>query len=206
MANAFNLLQARDLIWGCVVNNYLMGREPPAFDLLYWNSDSTRMPYRMQSFYLRNMYLHNRLREPGAITLADEPIDLANIDLPAFYLATHRDHIAPWTSCYRSARLAGGDTTFVLGGSGHIAGVINPEGSPKYGYWTNDARPDDPEQWLAGATAHEGSWWPVWRDWLAPLRGGEVTAREPGDGELAAIEDAPGSYVRIRVDRPVASG
>ena len=202
LANAFNLLQARDLIWGFVVNNYLMGREPNAFDLLYWNSDSTRMPYRMQSFYLRNMYLHNRLREPGGITLAGEPIDLSKIDIPAFFLATQRDHIAPWPSCYRSALLPGGERHFVLGGSGHIAGVINPEGSPKYGYWTNDERPDDPEQWFANASAHEGSWWPEWRDWIQRFSGGEVAARQPGDGKLDVIEDAPGSYVRVRVDRP----
>ncbi len=205
LANAFNLLQARDLIWGGVVNNYLMGREPSAFDLLYWNADSTRMPYRMQSFYLRNMYLHNRLREPGGITLAGEAIDLASIDIPAFFLATQRDHIAPWTGCYRSARLPGGDKRFVLGGSGHIAGVINPEGSPKYGYWTNDEQPDEPEQWLAGATAHEGSWWPAWRDWLAPLRGDEVNTRQPGDGALDVIEDAPGTFVRTRADRSMGA-
>jgi len=203
LANAFNLLQARDLIWGCAVNNYLMGRQPPAFDLLYWNSDSTRMPYRMQSFYLRNMYLHNRLREPGGIVLNGEPIDLGNIDMPAFFVATQKDHIAPWTSCYRSHLLVGGETRFVLGGSGHIAGVINPEGSGKYGYWTNDDQTADPETWLAGASERSGSWWREWGDWIARFSGGDAAARQPGDGDLGIREDAPGSYVRERIDRPL---
>ncbi|WP_440995721.1 PHA/PHB synthase family protein [Arhodomonas sp. SL1] len=200
LANAFNLLQANDLIWGFVVNNYLLGRDPAPFDLLYWNSDSTRMPRRMHSFYLRNMYLENRLREPGGIELAGEPIDLSAIRLPAFFVATRGDHIAPWHSCYRSALLHGGRKRFVLGGSGHIAGVINPAGSQKYGYWSHGRLPADPEQWLAAAQEHQGSWWPEWLAWVQRHSGGEVPARSPGDGALTPIEEAPGSYVRVRVD------
>ena len=206
LANAFNLLQANDLIWGFVVTNYLLGRDPPAFDLLYWNSDSTRMPRRMHSYYLRRMYLENRLREPGALRLAGQPIDLGAIRVPAFCLATRGDHIALWPSCYRSARLLGGPTRFVLGGSGHIAGVINPEGSPKYGYWTNARQSVDPERWLAGAEHHDGSWWPEWRRWVARHAGGQTAARVPGDGALPPLEDAPGSYVRVRIDGPDGPG
>lgn len=203
LANAFNLLQARDLIWGFGVSNYLLGKTPPAFDLLYWNSDSTRMPRRMHSFYLRNMYLENRLREPGGITLAGEPIDLGKVRLPVYVLAAQKDHIAPWTSCYRSAKLLGGRRVrFVLGESGHIAGVMNPAASGKYGYWTNDRRPADPEKWLEGASYHEGSWWPHWREWLSQHSAGQVAARAPGDRELDIIEPAPGSYVRVRADEP----
>jgi len=203
LATAFNLLQARELIWGASVNSYLLGREPPAFDLLCWNSDSTRMPRRMHSFYLRNMYLENRLREPGGITLAGVPIDLRRVRLPAFLLATQRDHIAPWRSCYRSARLLGGRRVrFVLGESGHIAGAMNPAGSGKYGYWTNRRLPAQPDEWLAGAAHHPGSWWPEWRAWLERFGGGTVPARRPGDGALTPIEPAPGSYVRVQVDEP----
>ncbi|MCA1769623.1 MAG: class I poly(R)-hydroxyalkanoic acid synthase [Halomonas sp.] len=158
LANAFNLLQSADLIWGFVINNYLLGKEPKAFDLLYWNSDSTRMPRRMQSFYLRNMYLNNRLAEPGGITLAGEAIDLGKVNIPAFFVATEKDHIAPWQSSYRGAHLLGGRPRFILGGSGHIAGVINPADSGKYGYWSYGHLPNDPDRWLESATHHEGSW------------------------------------------------
>lgn len=203
LATAFNLLQARELIWGCGVNNYLLGREPPAFDLLYWNSDSTRMPRRMHSFYLRNMYLENRLRGPGGITLAGLPIDLGRVRLPTFVLAAQRDHIAPWRSCYRSAKLLGGRRVrFVLGESGHIAGVMNPAGSGKYGYWTHRRLPPQPDDWLADAEHRQGSWWPEWHTWLQRFSGGPVPARKPGDGRLAPIEPAPGSYVRVQVDEP----
>ena len=198
LANAFNLLQSNDLIWSFVVNNYLLGREPSAFDLLHWNSDSTRMPCRMHSSYLRNMYLENRLREPGAIRLAGEAIDLRAVRVSSFCLATRNDHIAPWQSCYASARLLGRSPRFVLGGSGHIAGVINPAGSTKYGYWSGSRLPADPERWLQGAEYQEGSWWPNWRKWLRRSSGGQVDAREPGGGKLQPVEDAPGSYVRVR--------
>jgi polyhydroxyalkanoate synthase subunit PhaC len=206
LSNAFNLLQSADLIWGFVINNYLLGREPQAFDLLYWNSDSTRMPRRMQSFYLRNMYLENRLAEPGGITLAGEAIDLSKVRIPTFFVATEKDHIAPWQSSYRGAHLLGGRPRFLLGGSGHIAGVINPAGSPKYGYRTYGHLPKDPERWLASATHHPGSWWPEWRSWVKRHAGGQVPAREPGGGRFTPIEDAPGSYVRVRADEAITPG
>ncbi len=200
MAQAFNLLRENDLIWSFFVDNYLLGREPRAFDLLYWNSDSTRMPERMHSFYLRNMYLWNRLRLPGGITLAGVPIDLAKIDIPAYFLSTREDHIAPWKSTYAGTRLPSGPVTFVLGGSGHIAGVVNPPSANKYCYWTREALAATPDDWLAGATRHEGSWWPHWSQWVAAHAGERVPAREPGAGALRAIEEAPGSYVKARGD------
>ncbi|MBZ9538845.1 PHA/PHB synthase family protein [Modicisalibacter tunisiensis] len=200
LANAFNLLQSADLIWGFVINNYLLGRTPQAFDLLYWNSDSTRMPRRMQSFYLRNMYLENRLAEPGGISLAGQAIDLSRVRIPTFFVATEKDHIAPWQSSYRGAHLLGKQPRFLLGGSGHIAGVINPAGSSKYGYWSYGRLPKDPERWLASATHHPGSWWPEWRHWLQRHAGGQVAARDPGSRRYPPLEEAPGSYVRVRVD------
>jgi polyhydroxyalkanoate synthase subunit PhaC len=198
MATTFNMLRANDLIWSFVINNYLMGKEPFPFDLLYWNSDSTRMPYAMHSFYLRKFYQENRLIEPGGISLCGVPIDLRTIRIPVYMLSTREDHIAPWASTYAATQLYGGNTTFVLAGSGHIAGVINPPSVEKYGYWTNPALPQDPEDWLEGAEQHAGSWWPHWRDWNAAHSGAKVAARVPGDGALTPIEDAPGSYVRTR--------
>ena len=198
MSQAFNLLRENDLIWSFYVNNYLLGRDPPAFDLLYWNSDSTRMPEKMHSFYLRNMYQRNRLREPGALTLGGVPIDLGKIRVPTYFLATREDHIAPWKSSYAGTQLVSGPVTFVVGGSGHIAGVINPPAANKYGYWTRDAPAASADEWLEGASHHEGSWWPHWGQWVAGFAGERVAAREPGDGALSAIEDAPGSYVKVR--------
>jgi polyhydroxyalkanoate synthase len=198
MANAFNLMRENDLIWHFVVNNYLLGRDPAAFDLLYWNSDSTRMPAAMQSFYLKNMYLRNRLKEPGGVTLANVPIDLRKVDTPIYFLSAREDHIAPWQSTYAGAKLVSGPTRFVLGASGHIAGVINPPAAKKYGYWTNESLPEDSEAWLQGATQHQGSWWEHWAKWVAGHGGGEVAARPSGCGDLKVIEEAPGSYVRVR--------
>ena len=200
MSTTFNMLRANDLIWSFVVNNYLMGKEPFPFDLLYWNSDSTRMPAAMHSFYLRNMYHDNKLVEPGGIELAGEPIDLTAIDLPTFVLSTKEDHIAPWKSTYAATQTYKGAVKFVLAMSGHIAGVVNPPSDkPKYGYWTKTGRaPKAPEKWLAGATAHQGSWWPEWKAWLNKHGGGQVPARTPGDGGLPALEDAPGSYVKVK--------
>jgi polyhydroxyalkanoate synthase len=198
MANAFNLMRENDLIWHFVVNNYLLGREPAAFDLLYWNSDSTRMPAAMQSFYLQNMYLRNRLKEPGGITLANVAIDLRTVEIPVYFLSAREDHIAPWHSTYAGLHLLSGPARFVLGASGHIAGVINPPAAKKYGYWTNEAVPTDPDTWLEGATQHQGSWWTDWQKWVADHGGGRVQARLPGCGDLTVIEDAPGSYVRVR--------
>ncbi len=199
MADAFSLLRENELIWFFVVNNYLLGREPLAFDLLYWNSDSTRMPAAMHSFYLRSMYLHNRLREPGGITLAGVPIDLRKIKTPAYFLSTREDHIAPWKTTYAGTQLLKGPTKFVLGGSGHIAGVINPPTAKKYSYWTHATLPPSPDDWLAAATKHEGSWWDDWAQWVGQYAGEAVSARPPGDGKLAPLEDAPGSYVKVRV-------
>ncbi len=198
MATTFNMLRANDLIWSFVVNNYLLGKEPFPFDLLYWNSDSTRMPYAMHSFYLRKFYQENRLVEPGGITLAGVPIDVRKVDLPVYILSTREDHIAPWASTYRATQLYRGKTTFVLAGSGHIAGVINPPSVQKYGFWTHPELPADPADWLAAATHHQGSWWPHWQEWNARHSGELVPARQPGDGKLPALEDAPGSYVRVR--------
>ena len=198
MQQVFNLMRANDLVWGFVVNNYLMGREPMAFDLLYWNADSTRMPYMMHSFYLRNMYQKNLLVQPGGITLKGVPIDLGKIATPCYFLSAKEDHIAPWASTYRGSLNFKGQVRFVLGGSGHIAGVINPPSSSKYGYWTNAKRPAKPETWLATARQHEGSWWPDWAAWLAKKSGAKVPAREPGAGGLPALEPAPGAFVKVR--------
>jgi polyhydroxyalkanoate synthase len=198
MAQTFNMLRANDLIWSFVVNNYLMGKEPFQFDLLYWNSDATRMPARMHSFYLRNMYQQNRLAQPGGIELAGEKIDLGTITVPAYFISTREDHIAPWKSTYRGVQLLGGPNRFVLAASGHIAGVVNPPDAGKYSYWTNPALPETPEAWFEGATEMAGSWWPDWHRWVTALAPEQVPAREPGSGMLKAIEDAPGSYVRVR--------
>ena len=199
MAEAFNLLRENDLIWFFVINNYLMGRDPSAFDLLYWNSDSTRMPATMQSFYLHNMYERNVLKNPGGIALANVPVDLRKIEVPIYFLSTREDHIAPWRSTFAGTKLVSGPVRFVLGASGHVAGVINPPSAKKYGYWTRKSLSADPEGWLKGADYHESSWWTDWKKWLAGHGGEQVPAREPGSGDLAAIEDAPGAYVQVRV-------
>ena len=199
MSEAFNLMRENDLIWFFFVNNYLLGRDPPAFDLLYWNSDATRMPAAMQSYYLRNMYQRNVLKEPGVITLADVPIDLRKIDIPVYFLSAREDHIAPWRSTYAGTQLVSGPVRFVLGASGHIAGVINPPAAGKYGYWTAERVPEDPDTWMEGATHHEGSWWNDWSQWIAEFGDGQVPARKPGSGGLGAIEDAPGSFVKVRL-------
>ncbi len=198
MANVFNLMRDNDLIWSFVVNNYLMGKEPMPFDLLYWSTDSTRMPAMMHGFYLRQMYLENKLIEKGGITLDGVKIDLRKIKIPTYMLSTREDHIAPWDATYAGTQLYGGPVKFVLAGSGHIAGVVNPPSANKYQYWLNPDLPPTPEQWLEGAVSHPGSWWTDWREWLRPHLGDEVPARQPGEGELAAIEDAPGSYVKVR--------
>ncbi len=202
MSSTFNMLRANDLVWSFVIHNYLLGNEPFAFDLLYWNSDSTRMPADMHSFYLRKMYLENRLCEPGGIELDGVPIDMGRIRAPAYFLSTQEDHIAPWQSTYAGARLFSGPVRFVLGESGHIAGVINPPARGKYGYRLNGARtlPDDAEGWLRNSRRHQGSWWPDWQRWVKRHAGKRVAQRRPGDGRLPALEAAPGSYVRVRLD------
>ena len=201
MAGTFNMLRSNELIWSFVVNNYLMGRDPFPFDLLYWNSDSTRMPAKMHSFYLRNMYLANKLKDPGGISLDGVPVDLGKIKIPAYFISTAEDHIAPWKSVYKGARVLSGEVRFVLGGSGHIAGIVNPPEANKYCYWTNEASSQDADEWLATATRHEGSWWGDWQSWIDKHNGGvKVAARVPGDRGLRVIEDAPGSYVSLRLD------
>jgi polyhydroxyalkanoate synthase subunit PhaC len=197
MATTFNMLRANDLIWSFVVNNYLLGKSPFPFDLLYWNADSTRMPAAMHSFYLRNMYQENLLAKPDRITLDGVPIDLRKIKTPSFLLSTREDHIAPWRSTYAATQLYRGRVKFVLSASGHIAGVVNPPGG-KYGHWENEKNPPTPEEWFATAAAQPDSWWPLWGHWVSQYSGGEVPARHPGGGKLKPIEDAPGSYVKVR--------
>jgi polyhydroxyalkanoate synthase len=197
MATTFNMLRANDLIWSFVVNNYLMGNDPFPFDLLYWNSDSTRMPAKMHSFYLRNMYQHNRLKDAGGITLDGTPIDVRRVKVPAYFVSTREDHIAPWHSTYRGCRLLGGDKRFVLAASGHIAGVVNPPEGGKYSHWINPELPAEADDWFKGATEVAGSWWPDWQRWITAQDKVRVKARQPGDGKLTPIEDAPGSYVKV---------
>ena len=199
MATTFNMLRANDLIWSFVVNNYLLGNDPFPFDLLYWNADSTRMPAKMHSFYLRNMYQANLLKEPSGIELSGVGIDLGRVKTPAYFLSTREDHIAPWTSTYRGTQLLGGKKRFVLAASGHIAGVVNPPEGGKYNHWINEALPPDPDTWLAGATELAGSWWPDWQRWILAHGKAQVAARVPGDGKLQALEDAPGSFVKVRL-------
>jgi polyhydroxyalkanoate synthase len=199
MATTFNMLRANDLIWSFVVNNYLLGKDPFPFDLLYWNGDSTRMPAAMHSFYLRNMYLRNKLRDPGGLTLAGTPIDITRVSAPSYFISTVEDHIAPWQSTYAGARLLKGPVRFVLGGSGHIAGIINPPAANKYCFWTHDAMPREPGDWLAAAQQHPGSWWSDWSQWVAGQAGGKTAARAPGSAAHAPLEDAPGSYVQRRI-------
>jgi polyhydroxyalkanoate synthase len=198
MAMVFNLLRANDLIWPFIINNYLLGKGPEAFDLLYWNSDSTRLPAANHIFYLRNFYIKNLLCKPDALKLAGVKLDIGKIKTPSYFVSTREDHITPWKSCYAGARLFKGPVRFVLGGSGHIAGVINPPVKNKYCFWTNDTLADDAEGWLARATEHPGSWWPDWQKWVAKYAGKKVPAREAG-ASLGVIEDAPGSYVKKRI-------
>jgi polyhydroxyalkanoate synthase len=198
MATTFNMLRSNDLIWSFVVNNYLLGKEPFPFDLLYWNADSTRMPKAMHSFYLRNMYLENNLAKPGGITLAGVPIDLGKVSAPTYIISCKEDHIAPWMSTYEGTKLFAGPVRFVLSASGHIAGIANPPAAKKYCYWTNEKKAKTATEWLEGAVEHPGSWWTDWEAWLSPQSGKMVKARQPGGGKLAVIEDAPGSYVKVR--------
>ena len=199
MSTTFNMLRANDLIWSFVVNNYLLGNDPFPFDLLYWNADSTRMPAKMHSFYLRNMYQANLLKDPGGIELSGVGIDLGRIETPSYFLSTREDHIAPWKSTYSGTQLLGGKKRFVLAASGHIAGVVNPPEGGKYNHWINEALPPDPDAWLAGATELAGSWWPDWHRWILAHGKAQVAARVPGDGTLPALEDAPGSYVKVKL-------
>jgi polyhydroxyalkanoate synthase len=200
MATTFNMLRANDLIWSFVINNYLLGKEPFPFDLLYWNSDSTRMPAEMHSFYLRNMYQRNLLTQPGGLEVGGVALDLRDVTIPVYMLSTKEDHIAPWKATYVATQLYRGPTQFTLAGSGHIAGVVNPPATAKYGCWRNAELPPDPEKWLAGATFKKGSWWPDWADWMKSHSGPQVKARTPGGGKARPLCDAPGEYVLVRAD------
>jgi polyhydroxyalkanoate synthase len=197
MAGTFNALRANDLIWSFFVNNYLLGKEPRPFDLLFWNSDQTRMPKTLHINYLRDFYRDNKLAK-GELTLGGEKIDLSSVKIPLFIQSSKEDHIAPYRSIYKGAKLFGGPVTFMMAGSGHIAGVINHPDAHKYQHWTNPGLPDAVEDWIAGAHEHPGSWWPKWATWLAEKSGPMVPARDPTKGPLKPIEDAPGSFVKVR--------
>jgi len=197
LATVFSSLRANDLIWPYVVGNYLMGGKPAAFDLLYWNADSTNLPGPMYCYYLRNTYLENKLRVPGALTNLGVPVDLGRVDRPSFIVATREDHIVPWRSAYRSLALLGGKKTFVLGASGHVAGVINPAAKSRRSYWAGEPYPLDPEAWLQSAAERAGSWWTQWAAWLGRYGGGKRKApRKLGNVRYKAIEPAPGRYVK----------
>lgn len=196
LKDAFSLLRANDLIWTFVVNNYLLGKEPFPFDLLYWNDDSTNMPAEMHSFYLRNMYRDNKLIQKHGITIDGVDIDICSIKTPAYFLSTKEDHIAPWRATYAGTQLLSGPVSFTLSGSGHVAGVINPPSANKYGYWTADDKPYHPDKWLEYAEHHEGSWWTNWNAWIKPYAGPMVPARKPQN----PLEPAPGSYVRVKAN------
>jgi polyhydroxyalkanoate synthase len=196
LALTFSALRANDLIWPYVVNSYLKGKRPPAFDLLYWNSDSTNLPGPMFCWYVRNTYLENLLRVPGRTIQCGAPVNLGRIDLPAFIYASREDHIVPWGTAYLSRELLGGDNTFILGASGHIAGVINPPAKGKRNYWCDGDASRDAEHWFSTATSVPGSWWPVWGDWLAQVCGDPVPApSRPGNATYPSLAAAPGAYV-----------
>ncbi len=203
MAFSFNLLRENDLFWSFFINNYLKGERPAAFDLLYWNTDGTNMPAAMHKFYLRNMYQNNKLIEPGGIEVDGVKIDLSKIKTPAFFVSTIQDHIAQWKSTYKGAQVHSGPVKFVLSGSGHIAGIVNPPTKTKYGYWTNDKLAETPDAWFAGAEKHEGSWWPLWQEWMLENKhvdqADQVAARKPEAGQLKVLEAAPGSYVQVKI-------
>ncbi|GLR65276.1 class I poly(R)-hydroxyalkanoic acid synthase [Marinospirillum insulare] len=208
MAFSFNLLRENDLFWSFYINNYLKGDRPAAFDLLYWNTDGTNMPAAMHKFYLRNMYQHNRLIQPGGIEVDGVKIDISKVKTPAYFVSTIQDHIAKWKSTYTGAQVHSGPVKFVLSGSGHIAGVVNPPNKVKYGYWTNDLIAETPDAWFAGADKHEGSWWSDWQEWVTSNKyadpANQVVARDPNKGKLKVIEAAPGSYVKLKITDVIA--
>jgi polyhydroxyalkanoate synthase len=197
LATTFSFLRPNDLVWNYVIGNYLKGETPPPFDLLYWNSDSTNLPGPMFCWYLRNTYLENKLREPRALTVCGEQVDLRQVDVPAFIYASREDHIVPWDSAYASTRVLPGKKQFVLGASGHIAGVINPPAKKKRSFWTASRLPAKAGDWFNAAKEQPGSWWPEWYAWLEPLAGKLVAApKSPGDRTYGPIEPAPGRYVK----------
>jgi polyhydroxyalkanoate synthase len=197
LASVFSSLRANDLIWNYVANNYLKGIKPQAFDLLYWNSDSTNLPGPFVCWYMRNLYHDNSLRVPGKLEMCGQPVDLGRVNMPSYVLATREDHIVPWQTAYAGVALLGGDARFVLGASGHIAGVVNPASKNKRSFWTNADQPSDTQAWLAGAAEHLGSWWSDWSAWLKLYVDGECAARSTlGNAQYKAIEAAPGRYVK----------
>ncbi len=198
MSNTFNMLRSNDLIWSFVINNYMKGKDPFPFDLLYWNGDNTRLTRACHLQYLDDMYKNNNLVKPGAVSLNDTPLDLTKVTIPTYIQAAHTDHICPWKSVYKDTWNFSGPKRFMLAGSGHIAGVVNPPSAKKYNHWLNDDLPHDADAWLEGATSVVGSWWDDWHKWLSKKSGAKVTARIPGDGPLEILEDAPGSYVKVR--------
>jgi polyhydroxyalkanoate synthase len=201
LATSFNMLRSNDLIWSYVVNNYLKGQTPPPFDILYWNSDSTNLPANMYSFYLNKMYLENKLAEPNGLTICGEPVDLGKIKIPCYFLSTIEDHIAPWKGTFKATELFGSKIEFVLGASGHVAGVINPASKNRRNYWIKGEQGKGADHWLETAERQEGSWWPHWSDWLRRRAGKKVDApTDAGSEEFPVIEAAPGSYVRCRLD------
>ncbi len=201
LANTFSFLRPNDLVWNYVVNNYLKGEKPVAFDLLYWNADSTNLPGPMFTWYLRNAYLENNLAKPGKVSVAGEKIDFSRIDVPAYLLGAREDHIVPWESAWRSAMLLGGPKRYVLGASGHIAGSINPASKNKRSYWINDKMDSSPQAWLDNATEMPGSWWNDWTQWLKALSGEQVDPpAAPGNAQYQPVEPAPGSYVKVRAN------
>ncbi|MFO7558299.1 MAG: class I poly(R)-hydroxyalkanoic acid synthase [Desulfobacterales bacterium] len=202
MSNSFSMLRANDLVWSYIINNYMKGASPVAFDILFWNSDSTNLPAKMHSFYLRNMYLKNLLREPGGIRLNGVPIDLSKIIAPVYFISTREDHISMWQSTYHGTRLFSGPVRFVLGASGHVAGIVNPPYKKKYGHWTNEELPESAEEWLNSSKYHETSWWVDWLEWNKAYAGGKIPARRIAEGKNGELEDAPGCYVTKRLDRP----
>lgn len=198
LQNTFSFLRANDLVWNYVQNNYLKGQKPQAFDLLYWNSDSTNLPGPFACWYMRNMYLDNSLRVPGKLKMCGEQVDLGRLRMPVYLLATREDHIVPWQSAYLSTRILAGPVRFVLGASGHIAGVINPASRNKRSYWINDDVKNEADGWLTAADEMKGSWWTDWSAWLKPLSGEQRAARKIGNTKYKAIEPAPGRYVKER--------
>ena len=198
LQNTFSFLRANDLVWNYVTGNYLKGEKPKAFDLLYWNSDSTSLPGPFACWYMRNMYLENNLRVPGKLAMCGTKVDLGKLDMPVYLLATREDHIVPWHSAYQSTRILGGKIRFVLGASGHIAGVINPVSKNKRSYWINENVNNEAEGWLASAEEKKGSWWADWAGWLKPLSGEQRAPRKPGNAKYKPIEPAPGRYVKER--------
>ena len=200
MASTFNMLRSNDLIWSFVVNNYLLGKDPVPFDLLFWNSDATRMPAKMHSYYLRNMYIHNKLREPKGLTIAGRSIDLSTVTTPCYFISAKDDHIAPWKSTFAGAKLFGGKVRFVLGGSGHIAGIVNPPVANKYCFWANDELTHEAESWLQNADRFDGSWWSDWSVWISSQGSRTVNARKIRNNRTKPFEDAPGSYAKLRLD------